>query len=478
MGRRIKPYDIPGAEVVDAASDGRAVVRHDGKVIFIDQGVPGDIVDVHVYRKHKKLPIGRITAVVEPSADRIEPRCQHFGICGGCKWQMMTYEAQLRYKQKQVEDAFERIAKVEVKEKFPILGVETPYFYRNKLEFSFSDRGWLTPEQMKSDEVFDQPALGFHVQGIFDKSLNIETCYLQKPIVNDVRNALRDLAIEQGIPFYNTRAHTGFLRELMFRSSEHTGELMVTLIVAADKPELVDQLLTPLKAQFPAVTDWLWIVNEKLNNSYNDLPYRVWSGKDYITERLGTYDFRMSPTSFFQTNPKQAQNLYQVAKDMLQAVLPAGASKHELVYDLYSGTGSIGIFVSDLAEKIVGIEYVEPAVADAKKNVSLNGLSHFSFYAGDMRKLLRDELVQKEGNPSVVIADPPRAGMDHRVVEQLLRMTPNHIIYVSCKPATQARDVALLSEKYEVLQLQPVDMFPHTAHVENVVLLGRKKMSE
>lgn len=475
MSRRIKPYDIEGVEVVDAASDGRAVIRHNERVVFVEQGIPGDILDVFVYRKRQKNLIGRINNIISPSPHRVEPRCEHFGICGGCKWQMMDYDAQLVYKQKQVTDAFERIAKVAPQKVSPIIGAESPYFYRNKLEFSFSSRPWLTQEQISSGEVFEEPAVGFHVPGVFDKVLNIHTCYLQKPIVNDIRNALRELAIAEKIPFYDIRAHTGFLREIMFRTSEATGEIMVMLIVAEDDLKQVERLFKPLSEQFKEVTSWVWMHNPKLNNSFGDLPYQVWQGQAYITEQLGGFDFRISPTSFFQTNPKQAGQLYSVVKKMLKEILPAGQEKHGRVYDLYAGTGSIGIYVSDLAEKIVGIEYVEASISDAWKNVQLNGLNHFSFYAGDMKKILNDELLQKEGKADVMICDPPRAGMDAKVVEKILETAPEYIIYVSCKPSTQGRDIALMKEDYDVVEIQAVDMFPHTAHVENVALLKRKK---
>lgn len=478
MSRRIKPYDIEKVEVIDAASDGRAVIRHDERVIFVEQGIPGDVLDVFVYRKRKKNLIGRITNIITPSPHRVEARCSHFGICGGCKWQMMDYQAQLVYKQKQVTDAFERIAKVETGKISPIIGAESPYFYRNKLEFSFSSRPWLTQEQIDSDEIFETPAVGFHVPGVFDKVLDIETCYLQKPIVNDIRNALRELAIAEEIPFYGIRDHTGFLREIMFRTSEATGELMVMLIVAEDDLKQVERLFEPLSERFKEVTSWVWMHNPKLNNSFSDLPYQVWKGPAHITEQLGGFDFRISPTSFFQTNPKQADQLYSVVKRMLKEVLPENQDKHACVYDLYTGTGSLGIYVSDLAEKIVGIEYVETSISDAWKNVQINGLNNFAFYAGDMKKILNDELIQKEGKADVMICDPPRAGMDTKVVEKILQVAPEHIIYVSCKPATQGRDIELLKEKYDVIEIQAVDMFPHTAHVENVALLRRKKKSE
>jgi 23S rRNA (uracil1939-C5)-methyltransferase len=473
---RLKPYTIAHTQVTATASDGFGIVKHGGRVIFVPYTVPGDEIELLVNRKKRRSFFGEVQSVHEPSPDRVEARCAHFGLCGGCKWQMMDYQAQLRIKQQQVSDAFERIGKVPVGETQPILGVAEPWFYRNKLEFSFSAKPWLTREQIASGEAFDEPALGFHVPGVYEKVFTVETCYLQRTIINDIRNAVNAFSQKNNIPYYDIKAHTGFLRQLMFRSSEATGELMVVLVVGENKPEWVDMIFTHLESSFSeSISSYVWIHSDKLNSSFSDLPFHCWKGPDFITEKMGEYAFRISPTSFFQTNPLQARALYRVVRDWMEELLPEGKLQWETVYDLYSGTGSIGIFVEKLAEKIVGIEYVQSSIDDAHRNVALNGLEgKFAFFAGDMKKLLTDKLVSEEGRPELVIADPARAGMDPAVVTQLLKMAPEHIIYVSCKPATQARDVALMQEHYELMRIQPVDMFPHTAHVENVAWLKRR----
>ncbi|MEM8898303.1 MAG: 23S rRNA (uracil(1939)-C(5))-methyltransferase RlmD, partial [Bacteroidota bacterium] len=422
----------------------------------------------------KKALIGKILEVEHPSEDRIDPICQHFGLCGGCKWQMMDYQAQLRWKQKQVYDAFQRIGKVEIADKKPILGAEPTYYYRNKLEFTFSSKAWLTKEQIDSEEIIDQRVLGYHTARIFDKIIDIDSCHLQRDIINIIRNRTREIARELNIPFYDIREHTGFLRSLVFRTAEYEQELMLTLIVSEDKREWLDAIFSRLETEFPQINHFIWIVNEKLNSSYSDLPFHVWKGKEYVTEKLDNYLFNISPTSFFQTNPFQAENLYATVKEFLLASLPAGKEKHGVVYDLYTGTGSIGIYVSELAESIAGIEYVESAVTDAYANSALNKLDHLSFHAGDMKKVLNEDFIHTHGKPDVIISDPPRAGMDPKVVEKILELSPEYVIYVSCKPSTQARDVALMDEQYEVLAIQPVDMFPQTAHVENVAWLKRR----
>lgn len=473
---RLKPYSIEKTEVVATASDGYGIVKHDARVVFVPYTVPGDIVDVAVFRKKRKLLFGEVTAMHTPSEHRIAPRCQHFGLCGGCKWQMMNYETQLSIKEQQVVDAFARIGKVDPGEVKPILGVDEPWYYRNKLEFTFSAKPWLTREQIDSGDTFDEPALGFHVPGFFQKVFTVETCYLQTEKVNDIRNAVHRYAVEKEIPFYDVMTHKGFLRQLMFRTSEATGECMLVLVVGEDKEEIVSKIFTHLEKIFPeAISAFVWIVSDKKNSTFTDLDFRVWKGESFITEKLDRFSFRISPTSFFQTNPKQAEKLYSVVREALVSTLPEGQTQWGQVYDLYAGTGSIGIYISDYAEKVVGVEYVQAAIDDAHLNVALNDLADkFSFYAGDMKKLLDDALIEKHGRPDVVIVDPPRAGMDVPVVEQLRKMAAPFIIYVSCKPATQARDVALLEEDYEVVWVQPVDMFPHTAHVENVALLRRR----
>ncbi|MEM6342495.1 MAG: 23S rRNA (uracil(1939)-C(5))-methyltransferase RlmD [Bacteroidota bacterium] len=473
MGRRrFKPYELT-LDIIDAATDGRAVAKEDEKVIFVEDAVPGDKALVKVFRKQKGIFIGKVTEVIEPSPDRVDPACQHFDVCGGCKWQNMSYEAQAAAKQKQVVEAIQRIGKVPIAEIMPILANETAYGYRNKLEFSFSDKAWLSKEDMHREDI-DQRSLGYHVPRIFDKVIQIEECLLQKPIINDIRNELVRYAREHDYPFYNMKSHEGFLRNLAFRTTEANNELMLILIVADDRLDLIDPLFSHLVERFPQVTNWVWIVNQKKNNSYTDLAYRLWRGEPFITEKLGQYSFRISPVSFFQTNPRQAERLYGVVKEFFEETLPEGQSQQPVLYDLYSGTGSIGIFVSKLAKKVVGIEYVEDAIRDARVNVELNELLNFSFYAGDMKKILTDELVSREGSPNVIIADPPRAGMDPKVVQQIIKVAPEYLIYVSCKPATQARDIQLMAAHYDLLKIRPVDMFPQTAHVENVALLKRK----
>jgi 23S rRNA (uracil1939-C5)-methyltransferase len=472
--RKVKPFTAE-MTMIDAASDGRAVARHEGEVVFVEGGVPGDRAEVFVFGKQKKVLAGRIQAMIEPSKDRVTPACQHFAFCAGCKWQQMSYEAQIGFKEKQVLDILRRVGKVEIGEALPILGAPQPYWYRNKLEFSFSAKPWLKPEDMNNPDI-DPRSLGFHAPRFFDKVININECLLQHELVNRVRNELGAYARAQDIPFYNIREHTGYLRTLTFRSSRHSNEFMLILVVAKNDPDRIDQIFTHLATTFPEITSFVWVHSPKLNSSYTDLPYQVWQGPGYLTERLGRYEFRIRPVSFFQTNPEQAERLYGVVRDFLMETLPAGQARHPIMYDLYSGTGSIGIFLEKYADKIVGIEYVESAVQDAWENVRLNELdeTRFSFYAGDMKDLLREPLLEEEGHPDIVIADPPRQGMDGKVVWRLLEILPAHIIYVSCKPATQARDLELLREWYEVVKVQPVDMFPQTAHVENVALLRKR----
>ncbi len=462
-------FTIDSVEIIDAASDGRGVAKFEDKKIFVEKAVPGDIVELYVYEKAKRLFSANLTKIISPSPLRVEARCKHFGLCGGCKWQMMSYEGQLSFKTKQVRDIFERIAKVEFGELLPALPSPTPYYYRNKLEFSFGTRMYIAFEDVgKIDQ--NVPVLGFHGKGAFDKVLNVEECYLQLPIVAEILNAVRDFAIEKEIPFYNIREQVGFLREISFRSSVATGELMVFLTVKEDNKEYLTLIFEFLEAKFPEIAHLLWIINPKSNTQISELPFHVWKGKGFITEKLGGFSFSISPTSFFQTNPRQAETLYGVAKDMLQKVLTEGQNKHKIVYDLYTGTGSIAIFVSDLAEKIVGIEYVESSIIDAKANALRNNLTHLQFFAGDMAKVLTSDFILQHGKPNVIITDPPRNGMAPAVVKQILEVLPEYVIYISCHPATQARDADMMREHYEVVTLQPVDMFPQTAHVENVAL--------
>lgn len=471
MGRRKKfrREEIAGVEIIDTSEKGLGIGKHDGKVFFVEKTVPGDVVDIQVVGKQKRMLVAKATNFVTPSPDRIEAKCVHFGNCGGCKWQSLNYEMQLFYKEKFVRDALERIAKLPYGEFRPVMGCDSPFNYRNKVEFTFSNKKWVPQEELDQGAEIDWfGALGYHVARFFDKVIQIDECHLHRPVINQIRNELFSYARENELAFYDIKDHHGFLRNVVFRTSEGTGELMINLIVAEDKPEVIDALFGHLEAKFPEITSFVWMLNQKKNDSYNDLEYRAWKGPDFITEHLGAWKYRISPTSFFQTNTHQAKKLYDVVREF------AGNEKYGTVYDLYCGAGSIGIYVNDLAEKVVGVEYVEDAITDAHENLKLNGLSHFSFHAGDMRKILTDELVAAEGKPDLIITDPPRAGMDERVTRQILTLDAPKIIYVSCNPGTQARDLAILGEKYEIVTIQPVDMFPQTAHVENVALLQLK----
>lgn len=469
LSRKFKPFLAPAVEITDTGTDGRGVGRFEQKVLFVDHAVPGDVIDVMVHSREKKLFIGRIEAIVKPSPWRVEQTCAHYGHCGGCKWQTLAYERQLFYKEKQVTDAFQRIGHLDVGEVLPILACEHPFHYRNKVDFTFANKRWLPyAEHGSASEEEKTHALGFHVARHFDKVLNLTECHLPQSRLDEVRNALRHFVMEQGFTFHDIRQHTGFLRNLVFRTSEATGEVMAILIVGEEDEDRATTCLHFLAESFPFLTSLIWMVNTKQNPSYGDLQARVYKGPAFLTEKLGSYQFRISPNSFFQTNTIQAARLYGVVKEWL------GPQKHRVLWDLYCGAGSIGIFVSDLAEKIIGVEYVEAAVKDAWQNAQLNGLSHFEFLAGDMKHLLNDELVKRWGQPEVVITDPPRAGMDAKVVGQLLQVAPERIIYVSCNPATQARDLALMDAQYRVVKIRPVDMFPQTSHVENVALLQRR----
>jgi len=463
MPRR-KPRTFSAVAITDALTDGQGFGRIDDTAVAVPGAVPGDVVTVTVARKRKGMWVGRLEAIEAPSADRIEPQCAHFGACGGCKWQMLAYDTQLHYKQQQVQNALERIAKVGLPELQPILPSPAVFGYRNKVEYSFSDRRWLTEVEIARQEAYDFRVLGYHAPGSFDKVLEIDTCWLHPSNLNALRNELLRYAREKQLTFWNAKEHTGWLRNLLFRTSVATNEVMCVLIVAYPDAKSMDPLFTHLQAEFPWVTSWLWIENPKLNDSFTDLPYHSWYGPTTITEKLGAYAFSVSPVSFFQTNTHQAKRLY----DVVYQALPDNLTT---LYDLYCGAGSIGIYCQDKARRIIGVEYVKQAVVDAEANAARNGLTHFTFEAGDLAKLLTADLVERHGTPEAVIVDPPRAGLEAKVCEALLALAPPLIVYVSCKPATQARDIAQLSSQYAIRSVQPVDMFPHTAHVENVVVL-------
>ena len=457
--------------ITDVAAEGKALAKVNDLVVFVPYVVPGDVVDLQVKRKKNKYAEAVAVNFHEYSSKRAVPFCQHYGVCGGCKWQCLSYEDQIKYKQKQVTDNLTRIGKVELPEISPILGSEKTEFYRNKLEFTFSDKRWLTEEEVKAEVKYDQMnAVGFHIPGAFDKVLAIEKCWLQDDISNQIRNTIRDYAYEHGLAFYNIRNHEGLLRNLMIRTSS-TGELMVLLQVrvSADKDlENTKSLLAHVAEKFPQITSLLYVVNNKCNDTINDLDVEVFKGNDHIFEEMEGLRFKVGPKSFYQTNSEQAYNLYKVTRDF------AGLTGDELVYDLYTGTGTIANFVSRKAKKVVGIEYVPEAIEDAKVNSAINGIENTLFYAGDMKDILTLDFINEHGRPDVIITDPPRAGMHNDVIDVILFAEPKRIVYVSCNPATQARDLQLLDVKYKVVAVQPVDMFPHTHHVENVVLLEKR----
>ena len=454
------------------AAEGKAVARVDELVVFVPYVVPGDVVDLQVKRKKNHYAEAVAVKFHERSPLRTEPFCRHFGVCGGCKWQCLSYEEQLKYKQKQVFDNLTRIGKVELPEFRPILGSAKPRFYRNKLEFTFSNKRWLTEDEVKQDVKYDRMnAVGFHIPGAFDKVLDIEECWLQDDISNRIRNAVRDYAYAHGYPFFNLRTQEGMLRNMMVRTST-TGELMVLLqckIESESELEKMKELLQYVADTFPQITSLLYVVNNKCNDTFGDLEVEVFKGTDHIYEEMEGLRFKIGPKSFYQTNSEQAYNLYKVAREF------ASLTGNELVYDLYTGTGTIANFVSRQARRVIGIEYVPEAIEDAKVNSAINGIANTLFYAGDMKDILTQDFISEHGRPDVIITDPPRAGMHGDVIGVLLSAEPQRIVYVSCNPATQARDLQLLDGKYRVAAVQPVDMFPHTHHVENVVLLEKRR---
>lgn len=440
-------------------------------VIFVPYVVPGDVVDLQVKRKKNHYAEAVAVKFHEKSPLRTEPFCSHFGVCGGCKWQCLSYEEQLKYKQKQVFDNLTRIGKVELPEFRPILGSEKTRFYRNKLEFTFSNKRWLTEEEVKQDVKYDQMnAVGFHIPGAFDKVLAIDKCWLQDDISNQIRNAVRDYAYAHNFPFFDLRTQEGLLRNIMIRTSS-TGELMVVLQCKVTDDEgrrKMEEILQFMADSFPQITSLMYVINNKCNDTIGDLDVEVFKGNDHIFEEMEGLRFKVGPKSFYQTNSEQAYNLYKVAREF------AGLTGNELVYDLYTGTGTIANFVARQARKVVGIEYVPEAIEDAKVNSALNGIDNTLFYAGDMKDILTNDFIAEHGRPDVIITDPPRAGMHNDVIDVILAAEPKRIVYVSCNPGTQARDLQLLDGKYKVTAVQPVDMFPHTHHVENVVQLERR----
>lgn len=469
MGRKKKELPLlRGVTITDIGSEGNAIARIDDMVLFVPGMIPGDIADIQVRKKKKRYMEGVPVTIVQPSPDRIKPPCQHFGVCGGCRWQHLPYEKQLFYKWKQVRDNLTRISHTTIPEIDRIIGSEKEYHYRNKLEFTFSDKKWMTREEVSSGkEIEAAPALGFHVPGIFDKVIDINECLLLPEPSDKIRNEVRRYALEKGLSFYNLRDHQGFLRNMVIRITT-TGEVMVIMVMAQDEPSVRKQLLDHLAGCFPEITSMWYIINAKKNDSLTDQVPVHYCGNEYITEIMDELKFRVGPKSFYQTNSTQAARLYRITRSF------AGLTGSENVYDLYTGTGTIACYLSSGAMNVTGIEYVNEAVADAKLNAAANNITNAEFIAGDMKDIFNEALFHSRGKPDVIITDPPRAGMHEDVVRVILNSGASRIVYVSCNPATQARDIGLLSQSYYVTRVQPVDMFPHTYHVENVVLMERK----
>ena len=468
---------LENIRVEDYAAEGRSLARVDGKVVFIENAVPGDVVDIQLSKNKKDWAEGKAIRINSFSPDRVTPFCQHFGICGGCQWQMLPYDKQLHYKQKQVSDNLQRIAKVPLPPMMPIAGCDETRYYRNKMEYTFATKRfvpdaefheWRKQQALGNDyDVNKGGAAGFHVKGMFDRVVEIETCHLQAEPTNAIRNAIAAYAHQKNWLFYDIREHTGWLRTMQVRMAT-TGELMVNIVLGYEDVDMREELLNYVLRSFPQITTLLYTINTKRNDSLFDLHPQVYYGKGFIIEQLEKFRFKIGPKSFFQTNSRQAEKLYQVTRDF------AGLNGTQVVYDLYCGTGSIGIFVSNLARKIVGVEVVAEAIDDARENATMNGIEHASFYAGDVIDICDDAFFAENGRPDVVITDPPRAGMHEKLVQKLLEIAAPVVVYVSCNPATQARDLSLLGEKYTVEKIQPVDMFPHTLHIENVVQLKLK----
>lgn len=469
MGRKRKELPVvENVEITGVAAEGKSIARVDDMVVFIPYGAPGDVVNIKLDKKKRSYAEAHIVDMVKPSPDRVTPACEHFGVCGGCKWQHIPYESQLRYKRDQVVDALTRIAKVEIPEVNPTLGSKETFCYRNKLEYTFSCKCWITFEDLRSGrEIADRNALGFHIPGAFDKVLDIKKCWLQDDLSNRIRLFVRQYALAKGYEFYDIKAQQGLMRTLMVRIAS-TGEVMLIVVFAGPEQEKIDDLMGAIAAEFPEITSLLYVVNQKVNDTIADQEVITYRGRDYINEEMEGLQFRIGPKSFYQTNSLQAYELYKVARRM------ACLKPDDLVYDLYTGTGTIANFVARQVKKVVGIEYVPEAIADAKLNSEVNGIDNTIFFAGDMKDVLTDGFIAEHGRPDVMIIDPPRAGMHEDVVNVILNARPERIVYVSCNPATQARDLALMDSLYRVEEVQPVDMFPHTHHVENVVRMTRR----
>ena len=469
MGKRRKdlPF-IEGLHITTLAAEGKAMGKVDNQVVFVPMTVPGDIVDVQVRKHHRRYMEATVVRYVERSPLRTEPFCDHFGVCGGCKWQNLPYDEQLKQKTKQVEDQLVRIGHLTIPEVRPCLGSARTREYRNKLEFTFADRRWLTYEEIAAGgDIEPMPAVGFHIPGCFDKVLDIERCHLQDDISNRIRLATKQYCIDHGYTFHNARTHEGLMRTMVVRTAS-TGEIMVIVVFNENDRERIDALMSYLKEEFKEITSLIYMVNDKWNDSLGDREPICFAGKDHIIEQMEGLQFKVGPKSFYQTNSEQAYELYKVARDF------AELGDEDTLYDLYTGTGTIANFCARRAKRVVGVEYVPEAIEDAKVNSMINGINNTTFYAGDMKDVLSDEFVERNGRPDVIILDPPRAGVDEKVLEVIKRAAPARMVYVSCNPSTQARDLAILDDMYEIVAVQPVDMFPHTHHVENVVKLRKR----
>ncbi len=475
MGRRRRKLPIyENVEIIDLAAEGKAIakIRIEGEesrelIVFVKDCIPGDIVDIQVNRKKKSFMEAYPIKFHKYSEKRVEAKCSHFGVCGGCKWQSLPYKDQLIYKQKQVVDQLTHIGGIELPEVESILASENEYYYRNKLEFTFSNKRWLTKEEIDDDSPKNRDALGFHIPKMFDKIVDVETCYLQKDPSNAIRLAIKQYAIDHQLEFYDVRNETGLLRNLIVRTST-TGDLMVILSLYHENKEQRENLLSFVREKFPEISSLMYVINSKKNDTITDLPVKLFSGKDHIFEQMEGLQFKIGPKSFYQTNSKQAYELYCLVREF------ADLKGSELVYDLYTGTGTIANFIAKKAKKVIGVEYVPEAIEDAKVNSEINKIDNTSFFAGDMKDVLNEDFIRDNGKPDLIILDPPRAGMHKDVIDAILNAEPEKIVYVSCNAATQARDIQLLDAKYKVVKYRPVDMFPHTAHVENIALLIKK----
>ena len=469
MGKRRKDYPlIEGLHITTLAAEGKAMGKVDNQVVFVPMTVPGDVVDVQVRKHHRRFMEATVVRFIEKSPLRVEPFCEHFGVCGGCKWQSLPYEEQLNQKTKQVEDQLVRIGHLDIPEVRPCLGSERTREYRNKLEFTFADKRWLTYEEIaEGGDIATTPAVGFHIPGCFDKVLDIRKCHLQVDLSNRIRLATKQFCIDNGYSFHNARAHEGLMRTMVIRTAS-TGEVMVIVVFNENDTERINALMSHLRDMFPEITSLIYMINEKWNDSLGDREPICFAGKDHIIEEMEGLKFKVGPKSFYQTNSEQAYELYKVTRDF------ADLKPTDTLYDLYTGTGTIANFCARRAKRVVGVEYVPEAIEDAKVNSMINSIDNTTFYAGDMKDVLSDDFIKRNGQPDVIILDPPRAGVDERVIEVIKRAAPQRMVYVSCNPSTQARDLSLLSDMYTIEAVQPVDMFPHTHHVENVVKLRLK----